>query len=60
MAEMIPEQPEDAAPAIGGGIPTDPAELAAWKERFTEELLGRPHDDWSSEPVHKGVRREGS
>jgi len=34
--------------------PTTPAELEAWKERFTQDLVGRPYDEWSQTPVHPG------
>jgi hypothetical protein len=53
---MSQNSPEDAAPHLSG-IPT--AELEAWKERFTQDLLTRPYDDWSAEPVHRtSLRRD--
>lgn len=51
------QSPEEAARP--SGIPTAPAELAAWKEQFTDDLVARPYDEWSEIPVHDGVRREG-
>lgn len=63
MAEInAPVQPEDDAQPGGQqrGIPTDPAELEAWKQEFVEDLVRRPYDEWSSEPVYKGVRGEGA
>lgn len=55
---MTENSPEDAAP-ISGGIPTVPAELEAWKKKFTEDLVARPHDEWSQEPVYDGAHRQG-
>jgi hypothetical protein len=46
------QSPEEAARP--SGIPTTPAELEAWKEQFTDDLVARPHDEWSTDPVYPG------
>jgi len=35
-------------------VPAEPAELERWRARYAQELLQRPHDEWSQNPVYPG------
>ncbi len=56
MAHTAPEPPDDDRPV--GPVPEDPDAQRAWADRFTDELMLRPHDEWSSAPVHDTPRRQ--